>query len=203
MKAFSKNEFIGVFIIFLIVFAITFSGLQKAEMRARDAQRKSDVQEISDALQKFYSDFGFFPPEENGKIKMCKKENFDAVVNELKSLKKFDRNLFFGGLRGCEWGKDSFRDPLDDSYKPYLSTIPSDPKSGSGVSYLYFSNTRRFQIFTVLEAETEDDAYDRKVVSRKLSCGVKICSFGKSSGEIPLDISIEEYESLLEKKSGN
>lgn len=198
MKFFTKEELIGVFLILFLVFSLTFRGLQKAQARARDAQRKADLGVISDALHSFYEAYGYFPLSQEGKIKMCKGENFEKVLKKLQSEKVFDRNKFFEGLRGCEWGKDSFQDLLDENSPPFLKTIPSDPKANEGISYLYLSNTKRFQIYSYLEEELEDESYNRGIVERNLNCGVKICSFGKSFSDTPLDLSIEEYEEKLQ-----
>ncbi len=200
MKFFTKNELISVTIIFIIVGAFTFSGLKTSIRRSRDAQRRADLGSISDALHKYQEEFGFFPPSENGKIKACKGDDFDQKLEEIKKEEKFDRNKFFEALSTCEWGQDSLIDVSEDSREPYLKTIPADPKGGVGISYLYLSNTGRFQIYAFLEGGEEEAGYSQTIVSRNLSCGNKICNHGKSSGDTPLDKSIEEYElELLEK----
>jgi len=201
MKPFSKSELIGVTLIFLVVSFFTLFGLKDSLRKGRDAQRRADLGRISDALHNFYDEFGFFPLSQDGKIKMCKGENFDDILAKLKKERVFDRELFFQGLRPCEYGIDSFRDVTDDSRTPFLNPIPEDPKKDYGYSYLYLSNTKRFQIFAYLEGETKEDEYDSKIAARGLICGKKPCSFGKASGDTPLNISIEEYEQILLEKS--
>jgi hypothetical protein len=136
---------------------------------------------------------------------MCKGETFDEVYADIQESKVFDRELFESGLRACEYGLDAFRDVTNDSYPAYMEVIPTDPKAKEGFAYLYISNTRRFQIYSYLEGESDEEEYNPNLVARNLDCGNKICSFGKSSGDTPLDISIEEYEKLLLEisKSGN
>ncbi|OGM21059.1 hypothetical protein A2714_01870 [Candidatus Woesebacteria bacterium RIFCSPHIGHO2_01_FULL_38_9] len=201
MRFFSKNEAIGVLIILSVVFIFTFSGLKTSLRRARDAQRQADLSSVSDALYTFQAEFGFFPPSEDGKVKACKDSDFDEVIIKLRELEDFDRNLYFEGLRGCDWGYDGLRDVTDDTYPPYLMSLPSDPKQEEGFSYFYISNTKRFQLYSYLEGEDEENTYNSGVVSRNLACGTKICSFGKSSGDTPLDISIEDYERKLENEN--
>ncbi|KKR30710.1 MAG: hypothetical protein UT61_C0003G0038 [Candidatus Woesebacteria bacterium GW2011_GWA1_39_8] len=176
MKPFSKQELIGVTLIFIVVFGLTFIGLQASIRRSRDVQRKADLGAISDALHKFQEEFGFFPPSDGRKIRACKGNNFNEILTEIK-----------------------------DTETPYLAVIPSDPKTNEGFSYVYFSSANRFQLYAFLEGGVDEDEYNSGVFNRNLPCGVGICSFGKSSGETPLDISIEEYEQqLLEKsKTGN
>ncbi len=201
MEGFKKSEIIGLTLILAVVFAFSFKGILEAERKGRDAQRKADLGVISNALHLFFEDFGYFPPSEGGKIKMCKNDNFAEVLQKLKNLKNFDRELFFSGLKGCEWGKDSLLIPLDENLI-YLKTIPKDPQQDLGFSYLYFSNTKRFQIYSFLEGGRNEDGFDQGILERGILCGREFCMFGKSSGDTPLDISIEEYEDFLKKISG-
>src|SRR3972149_252293 len=104
MKKFTKNEIMVLGTILLIVFGFTFKGLKDAQRRARDSGRRSDLGAISDALHRFYEDYGFFPPSEEGKIKMCKGEGFDSVLAQMKEDKEFDFGKLESALRICEWG---------------------------------------------------------------------------------------------------
>lgn len=205
MRPFKKSELIGVTLILSVVFLVTFSNLRIAQRRSRDSTRKQDLGAISDALHKYYADFGFFPRSEDGKIIACKNEKFDAVVSELIVKKDVDRNKLSQGLRGCIWGKDTFTDVLDSSYPPYLNLLPQDPKTGENIQYYYISNSIRFQLYAYLEGEENEDGYNESIVQRKLSCGIKDCSYGKSFQDTPLNRSIEEYEEELYErlKSGN
>ncbi len=198
MKPFSRQELIAISLIVLIVFGFTFKGLVEAQRRSRDSGRRSDLGTISDALYAFYGNYGFFPPSADGKIKMCKGENFDSVLAEIKESKQFDFGKLEGALRECEWGKDSLTDILDNPDIVYLEHIPVDPKDGEGIKYLYLSNTRRYQIYSYLEGGEDEDGYNKEIVVRSLLCGTKICNFGKSFAETPLNISIEEYERQLD-----
>jgi hypothetical protein len=201
MKPFTKKELFRVFLIFAVVFAVTGVNLRASLRRARDAQRKGDLGQISNVLGKFFNDYGFFPPSEDGKIKMCKGDNFDSVIQEVKEKKPFDRELFFSGLRSCEWGKDGIEDILDPISPPYIKVLPSDPKQDEGISYYYLSNAARFQVYAYLEGGKDETGYDAGIVARNLPCGIKICSFGKSYG-VPVDKSIEYYEKELLESTG-
>lgn len=200
MKSFTKNEFIGVSLIFLMVFVLLITNLQTSIRRARDSQRMADIGAIADAVETFQREFGFFPPSKDGKILGCRGDNFETKYQEAQKKNPFDRELFFEGLRPCEFGIDAFFDVTDESRPKYLSTIPGDPKRELGYTYVYFSNTNRYQLYTYLEGGDDVDGYDSSIVGRNLSCGVGICSFGKGFSFTPLDRSIEEYENELLKK---
>ena len=204
MKPFSKNETISLAFILIILFSVTLFNIRIAERRSRDAQRRADLGAIYEALEKFHSDFGFFPSSDNGKIKACRGENYQEVLDELAELEQFDLNLYISGLRGCEWGRDALSDPTGETDTPYLVTIPIDPKSANGITYLYLANSSRFQIYTYLEGGNEEIGYSEPVIKRNLSCGKVVCNSGRAYSETPLDISIDEYEQVLidNQKSG-
>jgi hypothetical protein len=200
MRWFDKSELLAIFVILLLVGAVTAVNMNIALRRSRDAQRRGDLSALSEALDSFLSDYGFLPPSEGGRIKFCKGDNYKQVMSALKEKEYFDRNLYLSGLRPCEWGVDGLEGLLDGK-RSYLKTIPSDPKYKDGVSYYYLSNTKRYQIYAYLEGEKDETGYDESIVSRNLPCGVKICSYGKSFSDTPLDKSIEEYEDDLRKKT--
>lgn len=181
----TKEETIGILIILFTVFLVFSANLKISIRRARDAQRKSDVRSISDALNRYQNDFGSFPLSEGGKIVACGGE-----INSTTGTYEF---------KVCEWAIDSLIDISDPSYLPYLSKIPYDPDKDKGASYHYLSNGKRYQIYAALEGHDEAE-YDPKIETRKLSCGIRICNFGLASGATPLDKSIEEYENEINKR---
>lgn len=197
MKPFKKEELVGLTIIIFLIFLVTGLNIVVAIRRSRDSQRKDDLGAISNALVGFYEDYGFFPPAtEDGRIRACKAEDFDSVVADL-SDEPFSLDKFVTGLTGCEWGKDSLKDLSATTSAVYMKTIPADPKHKEGISYLYLSNKNRFQIYSYLEGEKEEEGYNEGIKIRNLPCGNNVCNFGKSFSETPLDISIEKYEEEL------
>jgi hypothetical protein len=179
---FSTKELRLVVLTLFFIIALTFLNLRTSLRKGRDAQRKDDVRAIYDALMKYQNDFGFFPPSTpDGKIEACKGEN---------------NSLGIPAFRACDWYVDPLRDIFDESYPPYLATIPGDPRQGQGRSYFYISSSRHFQIFASFESSGEDE-YSPQIASRNLNCGKYICNFGRSDGSTPLDKSLQEYENEL------
>ena len=193
MSPFNKQELWVVSSILLIIVLVSLQNFKVSVMRARDNQRKNDLGTISEGLSRFQNDFGSYPLSSvEGKILAC-----DPLQEKDPQGKPTVR------YSPCDWGKDALADELDPKYPAYIKTLPSDPKSQEGVSYLYFSNRSRFQLYAYLEVE-KDEEYNIGIVGRGLSCGNRICNFGKSSGDTPLEKSIEEYENeLLQKKMNN
>lgn len=61
-KAFTLVELLIVMSIIGILAAIGLGSFTTAQMRGRDAERKSDLKQISHALELYYSDYGKYPP---------------------------------------------------------------------------------------------------------------------------------------------
>lgn len=201
MKFFSKKETLGIVVILTLIFVASLYNFRISLRRARDAQRKADLGQIANAAGAFQNDFGFYPPSLDGKIVACKKDGVDNYSEYKDSLSSNSNEIdLFEIYAPCEWGKDSLSDIFDPEYPPYVETLPQDPHSSTGGHYTYISSGNRFQLYAGLEGKDEDDAQS-KIAERNISCGIRICDFGRASGATPLDKSIEEYENelLLEK----
>lgn len=182
----SKFELNIVIVILFGLFLASGFNINGALKKSRDAQRKGDIRAIYDALWAYKRDFGFFPlSSEDGKILACLDKNETKL--------KFDENnspIFYP----CEYGVDSLKDVTDNNYAPYLETIPKDPNSNK--NYFYIATHEKFQILASLEGEYEDE-YDSWILARSINCGLEFCNFGRSDGETPLDISIDQFEIFL------
>ncbi len=192
MKFFSKEETVVVALILGAIVLASFFNFRTSLRRARDAQRKDDLGSISNALEKYRDDFGAFPlASSNGKILACLRAG-DKITYDNQGRPQV-------ALIACEWGKDSLRDLLDPNFPAYLNVLPADPQTSMGLTYIYFSNGKRYQIYASLEGKDEDE-YDPKIIARRIACGKSICNFGRAFGKTPLDKSIEEYENELLRK---
>jgi hypothetical protein len=202
MKPFTKQETLVIGIILLAIVVVSLNNFKIAIRRSRDAQRRGDLAAISEALDKFHEDFGYFPfSSTDNRIAACRPDDFDELLQDSVREEGFDYLHYFSGLVPCQWGKDSLRDLSDESYPAYLASIPADPRTEKGFSYVYLSNGNRYQIYAYLEGEESEAGYYQGVVDRGLSCGSKVCNYGKSFGQTPLEKSIEEYENELREKS--
>lgn len=190
MKFFTKEETLVVSAVLALIITVSIPNFAVSIRRARDAQRKNDVGVLANALAKFRDDFGSFPlSSPNGEVMACN-PRISQVGKKVEVI--FD---------ACSWGKDALKDPFDPSYPAYTPVLPIDPKDEGGIKYFYISNGKRFQLLAHLEGSDEAE-YDPKILARNVSCGSKICSFGRASGSTPLDKSIEEYENELLDKNG-
>lgn len=186
MKPFTKSEIISLAVIFFILAAVSVPNFIVSLRRARDQVRRDDLGVLVHSLDEYMADFRSLPPASpDGRIMDCLKLG-DKPVKNSKGL--WDVNLI-----PCDWGKDAFIDLI--TVKVYISILPRDPNYQKGVKYLYFSDGNRYQIYAAMEGMDEAEV-DPKIIARGLKCGEKICNVGRSYN-VPIDISIEEYDKLL------
>lgn len=174
MRRFSKEELVAVVVIFLILGGISTPNFISSLMRGRDQNRKDDMGNITKFLSTYQGDFNSYPlSTEDGKIVACKRPEDTVEVDKKGNL--------IVDLIPCVWGKDKIVDLTPGSTKVYIEVLPGDPLLDKGVTYKYFSDGARFQIFAALENE-KDPEYDEKVIKRNISCGERICNLGRSYG---------------------
>ncbi len=181
MKPFTKEELISLGIIFAVLFAVALPNFALSIKRGRDTTRKNDFGSLVNTLNSYQEVNGSFPlSSDDGKIVAClnpgeepKADSFGKIINFIP----------------CEWGSET----------PYLASLPDDPQKKFGLKYVYISNGRRYQIYGSLEDKRQDE-YDEKIIKRNISCGTRVCNYGRSYGKTPLDISIEEYENQIYAK---
>ena len=196
MKPFTKKELKIIIPVLTFIFILGFFNFRLSLLRSRDHQRKRDVGEIVSALGVYREEFGFYPPSSDGKIVACKRtEITDFSIDKSLNLEENLLRVF----KGCEWGEDSLADVSEEESVPYLKTIPSDSDKDKGASYLYISDVSYFQLFAHLENE-DDVQYKKEVEKRNLICGMRICNFGKTLDNTPLEISLEDYQKQLMEK---
>lgn len=180
MKPFSKFELISIGIILFVLFIISVPNFAVAWQRSRDVTRKDDLGFMLKALDSFKNNSNSFPlSTDDGEIIACFRDGEDPEYDDMGNIINFVP---------CRWGEVSF-----------LGALPNDPQEDKGMTYFYISNGRRYQIFGSLE-RTDQDEYDPKVVARKISCGARICNFGRAYSNTPLDKSLKEYENEIDAK---
>lgn len=174
MKGFSKSEIISIFIIFLILIAISFPNFILSLRRARDQVRKDDMGALEKSLGEYFADFRSFPPSSpDGRIMACKNPG-DTVEIDKKG------NLIVNFVP-CEWGHDGIVNLTPGSTKVYMRLLPREPNYQKGLTYHYFSDGERFQIYVSLEGKDEVE-YDPRIISRNIMCGVVVCNAGRGYG---------------------
>ena len=128
-------------VVVLIVLVSSFQ-LRIGQMKARDAQRKADVELVGRALDAYFIEHDDYPAAAGGKILAC------------------------GGkaMKTCEWGGENLGDAEGTIY---LNKLPVDPMSYSGRTYVYAVNDTRqkYRIYVALEYQN-DPAIKSDLTSR-------------------------------------
>lgn len=158
---FTMIELLVVMVIIGILAAIGFGSFQSSQLKGRDANRKSDLNQIGKALETYYNDKGSYPIGAAGLINGC------------------------SGGSSCDWG-DPF---VDENGTTYMIEIPADPRDN--MSYYYVSDGTYYQIYANLENTLDKDvpvdASDNKMEYSDIICGSGACNYGISSPNITTD----------------
>lgn len=151
-KGFTLVELLIVISILGILATIAITSFRSAQFRGRDAERKSDLKQISSALELYYSDYGKYPNAASGEIAGCPSTTGDA----------------------CAWGSGSFT----DTKTTYMKVIPKDPSKDFSYLYRVDSTNQKFQLFAHLE-NTQD--INLITLSNIFCGGTTPCNFSVTS----------------------
>jgi len=162
-KGFTLVELLVVMAILGVLTTLIAGGFRTAQLRGRDAQRKSDLKEIANALAIFQSDHGIYPSDSLGLIMGC----------------PYDPSTSTGVA--CIWGEGHFT----DGSTTYFSKMPGDP-----INSLYYvyrvvpgSSNQKFQVFARLENPKDQNCLGGDCSSPPVtvSCGTDNCNFAITS----------------------
>ncbi len=154
-KGFTLVELLVVMAILGVLVTLIAGGFRTAQMRGRDAKRKSDLKEIANSLELYLSDHGEYPPSSGGQVAGC-----PATTGS------------------CAWGSGEFT----DGETVYFKTMPEDPSSNLNYYYRAFSNDQKFQIYAHLENPKDKNCLqeDCETAIISYSCGLN-CNFAVTS----------------------
>ena len=171
----SRSEKIFTSLTLLVIFVFTFINLQSSLRKSRDFQRKEDINNITKIVSMFQDKYGSVPlSSEDGRILGC-----NPTPNPQGGF----------NFEVCPWGEEIM---------PGVR-VPVDPQNDLKRGYRYISNGRRYQIYGSLEGEKEPE-FDKAVLALNYSCGKFICNFGRAPEKVPVNITLEEYEIILQKQ---
>lgn len=161
-SGFTLIELLIVMVIIGILAGFGLGSFNSSQIKARDAQRKSDLKSITSALEIFYNDKGYYPSG-SGTILGCGSSETSCVWGSS-----------FSGTGGTL----------------YMAELPRDPSGGQ--TYYYLSNGDEYRVFARLEnlkdesipyAGDAPQSYTGTVCS---SSGSR-CNYGVASSNVVLE----------------
>ncbi|MBU2036271.1 prepilin-type N-terminal cleavage/methylation domain-containing protein [Patescibacteria group bacterium] len=175
-KGFTLVELLVVMAILGVLVTLIGTAFRTAQARGRDAQRKSDLKQIANALELFFNDYGFYPPADGqGKIMACPYEKGGDGI-------------------ACNWGVSKFVDVYPGTATErtmYFKKVPDDPVTGYDYYYrLPSGNSKKFQLFARLENSQDQDCLGGDCLNSPVSyqCGNNItCNFSITSSNTSFD----------------
>jgi general secretion pathway protein G len=161
---FTLIEILIVMIIIAFLASLSAGSFQSSQKKARDARRKSDLHQITTALEAYYNDVKSYP--------------LSSGSNTV---------LGCNGGNECAWGEEF----IDDKDTTYMVKLPADPSAGRGYTYVYVSDGTAYQLYARLE-NTDDltvpkDSQGDPQVYGTLDCGNGGCNYGLSSSNTTPD----------------
>jgi len=169
-RGFTLIELLVVIVILGILATIGLTFFTSSQMRGRDSKRKSDLKQISAALEIYYSDYAAYPTSKLGMITGC-----PSGVNE------------------CVWGVSEFT----DGKTTYMRIVPADPSGGQ--TYFYRTLTvnsvanQGFQLYARLENpqdinclpdENGIPSCDNPSIPDGVNCNNGVCNFAVTSPNV-------------------
>jgi len=161
-KGFTLVELLVVMAIISILATVIIGGFRSSQMRGRDAGRKSDLKQIANALEIFYSDYGKYPPASGTQIAGC------------------SYNPATGIGAACAWGSSEFT----DGKTVYFKTVPKDMAPSQTYLYKVSSTKNKFQLYAHLENSQDKNCIGGNCANPGIAdlCGGSyVCNFSMTS----------------------
>ena len=151
---FTLIEITVVMAIIAILAVLSVGSFRSSQIKARDAERKNDLKQISSSLEAYYNDKGQYPSNSvDFKINGCASE------------------------ATCDWGDEW----ADENSTTYMVLMPSDSKEY--LNYYYLSSNTSYQLYARLENDLDNDVPTSggNPANYTISCGDYDCNYGVAS----------------------
>lgn len=159
---FTLIELLVVMAILGILSSVVAGNFVGAKVKARDAKRKSDLEQVRKALEMYVNDKGVYPlSSADGKILACG-----------------------GGSAACTWGTDTLKDVVGGAI--YMIKLPTDPTGKYAYRYVADSVGKKYKLYAKLENANDDDIGNYQSACNGSRCGCDgteeaNCNYGISS----------------------
>lgn len=127
-NGFTLVELLVVMAILSLLATVGFGQYRTSQKKARDAQRKADLDNIGRVVEMYYNDNASYPVGDDGLISV------DGV--------------------SIDWGNQLIKE-YDDQSVVYMKSLPVDPADNQ--HYCYQSDGTYYRVFTSLENDNDSD----------------------------------------------
>ena len=161
-SGFTLVELLVVMAIISILATVIIGGFRSSQMRGRDAQRKSDLKQIANALEIFFADYGKYPPANGVAIAAC------------------SYNPANGTGTACAWGSGA----VSDGKTTYMRIVATDPISSQNYVYRVSGTQNMYQLFARLENPEDKNCINGDCANPGVTAtcgGGNLCNFGVTS----------------------
>lgn len=157
-KGFTLIELLIVIVILGILATVGFASFTSSQMKSRDARRKGNLRQITNALELYFNDKGQYPADDgSGNIMGCGA----------------------GAVTVCTWGSLTVPFSNTTTGTIYMTLLPGDPS----FNQYYYKATKvsglntKYQLYARLE-----NLQDKSIITTVLPCGSGgNCNYGVSS----------------------
>lgn len=147
--------------ILAILAGVGFSSFAISSQKARDAQRKADLEQLQRALELYQADFQLYPEELSGRVAGCG-----------------------DGTGVCAWG-EAFSVTTSEFSKVYMKAMPLDPVAAQAYIYVVSTDRKQYQLFARLENGNDPAT----IAGLTETCGNQTCNYGVASANaLPTEI---------------
>src|SRR4030043_397290 len=133
-KGFTLIELLVVVSIIGVLTALVMVNFNSARARARDVQRKSDLDQVKKALRMYYNDYDGYPEASEGQIVAC----------------EGDETFAWGSQFAC-------------GDMVYMKTLPKDPDPDANYTYEEGATDQDFLLRAALENKSDSDLCESQV----------------------------------------
>lgn len=157
---FTLMELLVVIVILGVLITLGGASFRGSQVKGRDGRRKTDLRNISLALEQYYTDRGQYPADNgSGKIVACGSS----------------------GTTVCEWGTPF----IDQNSEVYMLELPIDPIATQTYYYDAGSQNKSFQLYAYLENTQDGDIITPTNANARCK-GPTACNYGiASSATLP------------------
>lgn len=168
-SGFTLVELLIVMVILGTLAGIIASNFRTVGMKSRDAQRKSDLSQITKALELFINDHKTYPTDSSGRIVACPYRTDGSQSAACLGSVPLES-----------------RDANNNVQAIYIQRLMVDPQNPTYIYYYDASSAGdKFQLFAYMENENDSDvaaqAADFTSRATTPSCGANTCNFAVTS----------------------